>query len=189
MNRVLAFTAVCCAFASLTASRSSPAAQQSPRYGSGAVRRYHPITTQNLNGCKIVVSGALSGTSGCSAMIIFDSDKGVTGITINGPTTFGQVMIGATLQGDAHTGTIDASNATHLAAVVQSSSMGFWNCEGGSESADKQAGNLTITLTSIGDAQMVGAGKIYSAHGTVAAACPAAQGLGASGTINLNASF
>lgn len=143
--------------------------------------------------CSVTLSGAQTGTYDCQAGLgsYSTSDNksgfgaGTTGAT---PPTLAFAFVFA---GDLKTGTFkDTDAGANSAVTVQTASNAFWSENVGLNNSDPKRGSYTLNITSTGTRVTGNQGAAYLAvQGTLTAVLEPVAGTGATGNVNLTATF
>jgi hypothetical protein len=141
------------------------------------------------NACSIMLSGAVSGSFGCSALTVYSNANNAASTTLSvaSPAPLQSLTVNITRPGMPTTGfwsSADAGSTAVLAA--QQSSGATWQASVGGAMAQ---GSYTMNIT-VGNGTATGNGMTYmSATGNISGTLPAVTGSGASGSVTLSATF
>ena len=150
-------------------------------------------TTPGQGTCSATLTGALTGTYDCQAALgaysSTDNKSNFGGSTTG--NTFPDVAFAIAMAGDLHTGTFKDTDAGAIGIItVQGANNQFWTAEVGQSNSNPKQGSYTVNLTSIGNRVAGNAGAAYiGLKGNVTAVLAPVAGTGATGNVNLTATF
>ncbi len=148
-------------------------------------------TNSSGTGCSFTLSGALTGTPGCTPLGTFwtsDDNKTAFGFTPNFSSD-PAVLVTIAVAGEATATTYHETDAGAVAGISVSSSGGSQWAMQTADGGTPASGSYTLTFSSVSTITSDAGTKVYQVHGTLTATLPAVAGSGATGTVTLKATF
>jgi hypothetical protein len=139
--------------------------------------------------CSISLTGAITATYACMAVTTYASGSNLGGpvLAVTMPNGQNTASVTITRPGMVTSGTYTNTDSGAEGALTGNQGMAVWLADVGSPSSPAQ-GTYSMDLT-VESSSTVSSGAIYIANGTVTGTLPAVTGTGATGTVNLTASF